>query len=50
MIFFIKNGFIKDLKKKKILIVDGRIVGNVIMLGYYEFEFDWKNEINMVSK
>lgn len=35
---------------KKILIVDGRIVGNVIMLGYYEFEFDWKNEINMVSK
>lgn len=36
--------------KKKFSIVDGRIVGNVIMLGYYESEFDWKNETNMVSK
>lgn len=29
---------------------DGRIVGNVIMLGYYESEFDWKNETNMEIK
>ncbi|XP_022301578.2 protein OS-9-like [Crassostrea virginica] len=29
---------------------DGRILGNVIMLGYYESEFDWKNETNMEIK
>ncbi|XP_061180649.1 protein OS-9-like [Saccostrea echinata] len=29
---------------------DGRIEGNVIMLGYYESEFDWRNETNMEVK
>lgn len=41
---------IKDFFFLNFNFVDGRIVGNVIMLGYYESEFDWKNETNMVSK
>lgn len=48
--FFYKKWLHQRFKKKKFSIVDGRIVGNVIMLGYYESEFDWKNETNMVSK
>ena len=41
--------YFKSILYFGLIFLDGRILGNVIMLGYYESEFDWKNETNMVS-
>ena len=32
-----------------LLILDGKISGDILYLGYYESEFDWSNETLAVS-